>query len=162
MIDRIRHDIQQRLEQLLAEADKLRRALAALDPRERPRPNPKTTKSQPTAKRAAKAPDAPNHTPARTRTRTDSTANGASASTRKAPGETKAKVLAALSSDHALTAGEVAKTAGLARPTVSTTLSKLSKAGEVVKADRGYRLPSTTGGAVNAAGPAATPATADA
>ena len=36
MIDRIRHDIQQRLEQLLAEADKLRHALAALDPRERP------------------------------------------------------------------------------------------------------------------------------
>ena len=161
LIDRIRHDIQQRLEQLLAEADKLRHALAALDPRERSTPNPKTT-SRPSAKRAAKAPDAPKHTPARTRTRTASTANAASASTRTAPGETKARVLAALSSEHALTAGEVAKTAGLARGTVSTTLSKLSKAGEVVKADRGYRLPSTNGGAANAAGPADTPATADA
>jgi len=71
-------------------------------------------------------------------------------------------VLAALSSDQALTAGEVAKAAGLARPTVSTTLSKLSKAGEVVKADRGYRLPSTDGRAANAGEPEATPATADA
>jgi CRP-like cAMP-binding protein len=162
LIDRIRHDIQQRLEQLLAEADKLRHALAALDPRERSTPKPKTT-SRPTAKRAAKTTDAPpKPTPARTRTRTASTANAASASTRTAPGETKARVLAALSSEHALTAGEVAKTTGLARGTVSTTLSKLSKTGEVVKADRGYRLPSTNGAAANAAGPAATPATADA
>ncbi len=96
MIDRIRHDIQERLEQLLAEADKLRHALAAL------------------------------------------------------------------SSDQASTAGEVAKATGLARGTVSTTLSKLSKTGEVVKADRGYRLPSTDSGTANAAEPAAAPATADA
>ena len=53
MIDRIRHDIQQRLDQLLAEADKLRRALAALDPRERTASKPNTTSSQP----AAKAPE---------------------------------------------------------------------------------------------------------
>jgi sugar-specific transcriptional regulator TrmB len=136
LIDRIRQDVQQRLDQLLAEADKLRRALAALDPRERSTPKPKTAKSQ----RTAKQPDAAKANPARTRTRTASTANGAGASTRTGPGETKAKVLAALSSDQALTAGEVAKAAGLARPTVSTTLSKLSKTGEVVKADRGYRL----------------------
>ena len=54
-------------------------------------------------------------------------------------------MLAALSSDRALTAGEVANATGLRRPTVSTTLSKLSKTGEVVKADRGYRLPSANG-----------------
>ncbi len=161
LIDRIRHDIQQRLEQLLAEADKLRHALAALDPRERSTPKAKTT-SRPTAKRAAKTPDAHKHTPARTRTRTASTANGPSRSTRTAPGETKTKVLAALSSDQALTAGEVAKATGLARGTVSTTLSKLSKTGEVVKADRGYRLPSTNSGTANAAEPTAAPATADA
>jgi hypothetical protein len=35
VIDRIRHDMQQRLEQLVAEADKLRHALAALHPNER-------------------------------------------------------------------------------------------------------------------------------
>jgi len=68
-------------------------------------------------------------------------------------------VLGALSSDQAMTAGEVAKTTGLARPTVSTTLSKLAKSGEVVKADRGYRLPSTDGGTSSATEPAATPAT---
>ena len=157
MIDRIRHDIQQRLDQLLGEADKLRRALAALDPRERSTAKPKTAKSRPTAERAARPPDAPKQTPARTRTRTTSTANGASSSTRTAPGETKAKVLAALSSDQALTAGEVANATGLARGTVSTTLSKLSKTGAIVKADRGYRLPSTNGAAANAAEPTATP-----
>jgi sugar-specific transcriptional regulator TrmB len=143
LIDRIRQDIQQRLDQLLAEADKLRRALAALDPRERSAPKPKTTTSQPAAKRAAKTPNAPKQTPTPTRTRTAATTNRASASTRTAPGETKEKVLAALSSDGGLTAGEVAKATGLARPTVSTTLSKLTKTGEVVKAARGYRLPST-------------------
>jgi DNA-binding IclR family transcriptional regulator len=40
-----------------------------------------------------------------------------------------------------MTAGEVAKATGLGRGTVSTTLSKLTKSGEVAKADRGYRLP---------------------
>jgi DNA-binding transcriptional ArsR family regulator len=162
LIDRIRHDIQQRLEQLLVEADKLRHALAALDPRERSTRKAKTTKSQPTATRAAKTPDAAKQTPARTRTRTAGAANGASASTRTPLGQTKTKVLAALSSDQALTAGEVATATGLARPTISTTLSKLSKTGEVVKAERGYRLPSTDGGTASASVPTATPTTADA
>jgi DNA-binding IclR family transcriptional regulator len=40
-----------------------------------------------------------------------------------------------------MTAGEVAKATGLAPGTVSTTLSKLAKSGEVAKAKRGYRLP---------------------
>ena len=162
MIDRIRHDIQQRLDQLLAEADKLRHALAALDPRDGSAGKPKPRRSQPAAKRAAKTVDARKQTPTRTRTRSAGTTNRASASTRTAPGETKARVLAALSSDGALTAGEVAKASGLARPTVSTTLSKLSKTGEVVKADRGYRLPSTKDGSENAVEPATTPTTADA
>ena len=126
MIDRIRHDIQQRLEQLLAEADKLRQALVALDPRERVSPEPRATTRQPTAKR----------TPARA-----GGSDGATVTRRTRPGETKTKVLAALSSDGGSTAGEVAKATGLARPTVSTTLSKLAKTGEVVKAQRGYRLP---------------------
>ena len=39
-----------------------------------------------------------------------------------------------------MTASQVAIKAGLARPTVSTTLSKLAKSGEVEKAQRGYRL----------------------
>ena len=161
MIDRLRHDIQQRLDQLLAEAEKLRHALAALDPRERSAPKPKSTKSQPNGKRAAKTPVDPKQTPPRRRPAAASAATGPSASTRTAPGETKAKVLAALSGDRALTAGEVAKATGLARPTVSTTLSKLSKTGEVVKATRGYCLPGSDGATESAGEPAVTPATAD-
>ena len=61
---------------------------------------------------------------------------------RTAPGATKASVLAALAGGNAMTAGQVATKAGLARPTVSTTLSKLAKTGEVQKAERGYRLAS--------------------
>jgi Mn-dependent DtxR family transcriptional regulator len=41
-----------------------------------------------------------------------------------------------------MTAGQVAAKAGLGRPTVSTTLSKLAKTGEVQKAKRGYQLSS--------------------
>jgi DNA-binding IclR family transcriptional regulator len=50
-------------------------------------------------------------------------------------------VLQALSDGDAKAAGEVAASTGIAHGTVSTTLSKLSKTGEVVKAKRGYRLP---------------------
>jgi DNA-binding IclR family transcriptional regulator len=53
-------------------------------------------------------------------------------------------VLGALSSGGAMTAGEVAKATGLERGTVSTTLSKLAKAGQVTKAERGYRLPAAS------------------
>jgi hypothetical protein len=49
-------------------------------------------------------------------------------------------VLAALAGGEAMTAAQVAEKAGLVRGSVSTTLSKLAKAGEVQKADRGYRL----------------------
>jgi CRP-like cAMP-binding protein len=134
MIDRIRHDIQERLDQLLAEADRLRRALIALDPRERPttpsaeRAKPRAASKQPVAKPSSAK-------PASTRAR------AASAPARSASGATKAKVLGALSNDGALTAGEVAKLTGLGRATVSTTLSKLAKSGEIAKAERGYRLP---------------------
>ena len=59
---------------------------------------------------------------------------------RRTHGATKSSVLAALAGGDAMTAGQVASKAGLARPTVSTTLSKLAKTGEVQKAARGYRL----------------------
>ena len=68
-------------------------------------------------------------------------------------------MLAALTGDRVLTAGEVATATGLARPTVSTTLSRLAKAGDVVKADRGYQLPRTSDATPRAAGPASTPTT---
>jgi DNA-binding transcriptional ArsR family regulator len=152
VLDRIRRDIEDRLKQLLAEADKLRRALEALDPRDKPAPRqtrqtstpastrtPRATRSTTPRKPAAARPRAAASTTSRSRTRTPQ-------------GATKAKVLAALSSNGGMTAGEVAKATGLGQGSVSTTLSKLAKSGEVTKAERGYRLPaaaqsaSSTGG----------------
>jgi DNA-binding transcriptional ArsR family regulator len=143
LIDRIRHDIQEQLDRLLAEVEKLRNALAALDPRERSASKPQAAKSKPAAKRPARKPTSATAkaTPATTRARAAGSASGSAPGTRAAPGETRAKVLAALSSDGALTAADVAKAAGLPRATVSTTLSRLAKSGAVTKADRGYRLP---------------------
>jgi hypothetical protein len=43
-----------------------------------------------------------------------------------------------------MTAGEVATATGLGRATVSTTLSKLAKSGEVTKAARGCQLAGQT------------------
>jgi CRP-like cAMP-binding protein len=125
LIDNLRKQIQERLDQLLAEAEKLRRALTALDRRGRSTPpspaaSPRPRPASPQQRRA----------PARRARR------------RTAPGATKSRVLGALSDGKAMTAGEVAAATGLARGTVSTTLSKLAKSGEVLKAERGYRLQS--------------------
>jgi len=62
-------------------------------------------------------------------------------------------VLAALAGGEAMTAGQVADKTGLVRATVSTTLSKLAKSGEVQKAERGYRL-APAGGARETPSPA--------
>jgi DNA-binding transcriptional ArsR family regulator len=136
VIDRLREQIQERLDQLAGEADRLRKALVALGPRSSaatarkpPAPKPPT---KPTATATKSAPARRPITPAPRSAR------------RTAPGATKTAVLAALAGGEAMTAGEVATKAGLARPTVSTTLSKLAKTGEVEKAQRGYRLASTT------------------
>jgi len=67
-------------------------------------------------------------------------ANGNGASGRTASGATKSAVLAVLASGDAMTAGEVANATGLGRASVSTTLSKLSKTGEVTKAARRYQI----------------------
>ncbi len=63
-------------------------------------------------------------------------------------------MLEALSDGRARTAGEVAEATGLARGTVSTTLSKLARGKEVVKAERGYRLPTEAAPGAAAATPA--------
>ena len=89
--------------------------------------------------RAAKPKPAASATPPAATRRT--AASKPATNGRRTHGATKSSVLAALAGGEALTAGQVATKAGLARPTVSTTLSKLAKTGEVQKADRGYRLP---------------------
>ena len=142
LIDRIRHDIQARLEQLRDEAEKLGRALAALDPREKP-----TRTTAPAARSRPAPPATPNSRPASPRKRTSSTSKPKPRA-RAAPGTTKTTVLGALAKDGAMTAGEVAEATGLGRGTVSTTLSKLAKSGEVTKAERGYRLPEAGGTSV--------------
>ena len=142
MIDRIREQIQQRLDQIAHEADRLRKALAALDPRSSGKPAPRAPARKPTPAQTSK-PTAPaaTATPAR-RTREPT----ARSSGRATSGATKSAVLEALAGGEAMTASEVAAKAGLARPTVSTTLSKLAKSGEVQKAQRGYRLSAGTSG----------------
>jgi DNA-binding IscR family transcriptional regulator len=112
-----------------------------------PASSPTSTRSTPTRNvtesgtaRAAKSKLTPSATRAAA-TRRSSGSRSAS-NGRTAPGATKASVLAALAGGEAMTAGQVATKAGLARPTVSTTLSKLANTGEVQKAKRGYRLAS--------------------
>jgi len=150
MLDQIRRQIQDHLEELLGEIDKLRRALTALTSRD----------GEPDgADRAAPASSAAGESVAKSlraatrrapRTRKASvpprppaqpaSPAAAPARTRTAPGATKAAVLAALNEGSAMTAGEIAAATGLGRATVSSTLSKLATSGAITKAARGYQL----------------------
>ena len=133
MIDSLRDQIQQRIDELLGELERLRNALSALDPRtEKPRVGARKPAAAPSAANAkAGAP----RTTAKAQRRRPATTRS---TRRTASGATKSAVLGALTSGQALTAGEVAAKTGLGRGTVSTTLSKLAKSGEVQKAQRGY------------------------
>ena len=64
-------------------------------------------------------------------------------------GHNKAKILQALAAGPK-TAAEVARETGIATGTVSTTLNKLARSGEVAKAPRGYALPAGGPGASSA------------
>jgi CRP-like cAMP-binding protein len=141
VIDRLREQIEQRLDQLLGEADRLRKALAALDPR--PKPAARTPAARQPAATTEPKPVASSPTGRQPARRTAKPASGSPR--RTAPGATKAAVLAALDGGEPMTAGEVAAKAGLARATVSTTLTRLAKSGEVQKVERGYqRAPAPT------------------
>ena len=61
----------------------------------------------------------------------------ANASTRAPRGENKAKVLEALK-DGPMTASDIAKVTGIGTGTVSTTLTKMAKSGELGKAPTGH------------------------
>jgi len=174
MLEQVRRDIKNRLDELLGEADKLRRALAALGSRETPAPpsassppkvqsrrsdshstsRPATPKSNRSRANVTPAATAPSRQPAKA----PAAASGRSKSSaaRAAPGATKRAILTALSTDRAMTAGEVATATGLGRATVSTTLSRLAKTGAVTKAPRGYQITKPT------SAPAAADATASA
>src|SRR3954469_13153081 len=56
-------------------------------------------------------------------------------------GQNQAKIRKALKGSEPMTASEIARLTGISAATVSTTLTKMAKAGELTKAERGYRLP---------------------
>jgi predicted Rossmann fold nucleotide-binding protein DprA/Smf involved in DNA uptake len=93
---------------------------------------------RPAAKRPARKPaTAPNGSAAATGTGGANRTKSRSVAPR---GQTRQKVLEALK-EGPKTAGEVAAATGVPRASASTTLNKLAKSGDVVKAERGYRLP---------------------
>jgi DNA-binding transcriptional ArsR family regulator len=119
-------DLSDELERLRGALDRLEGGVSA---RVRGRRTPARTASRRTT--AASEPSAPS--------KGSATATGRRRAA--APrGQTRARILEALK-DGPKTAGEIAEATGIARGTASTTLSKLAKTGEVVKAERGYRLP---------------------
>jgi CRP-like cAMP-binding protein len=64
----------------------------------------------------------------------------ASSQGRAPRGQNKAKVLEALKAGP-MTASDIAKVTGIGTGTVSSLLTKMAKSGELVKAERGYKLP---------------------
>jgi hypothetical protein len=153
MLDQLRQQIQTYLDELLGEVDKLRRALGALGSRDGAAPPSPSATPSAAPERARQAPTSRTATrkPARPRSSASSAATTpspqpaeppasapAARRARAASGLTKTAVLEALTGGNAMTAGEVAT--GLGRASVSTTLSKLAKTGEVIKAARGGHL----------------------
>jgi CRP-like cAMP-binding protein len=109
------------------ELERLRRALAHLEGEIRSRVTGSRSVQRPATRR--KSTIAPKVTTAPRR-----------AAVRAARGQNKAKTLQSLD-DGPKTASEVAKQSGISTGTASATLTKMAKAGEIVKAERGYRLP---------------------
>jgi predicted Rossmann fold nucleotide-binding protein DprA/Smf involved in DNA uptake len=116
-----------RHERLSDELERLRDALGRLEGAARSR-----VTVGPRGRRAAATPAAG--------ARRAGAARRASAPARAPRGQNKAKVLEALKGGP-MTASEIANATGIGTGTVSTLLTKLAKTGEVVKAERGYRLP---------------------
>ncbi|MGO9899061.1 MAG: MarR family transcriptional regulator [Solirubrobacteraceae bacterium] len=132
MLNQLRHQIQGRLDELLGEAEKLRHALASRDGAATP-----PASAAPTAERARRrtssAPAPPRASAAAAGSPQSAQPPAAAVPGPTAPGATKAAALKAISGGSAMTAGELAAATGLRRATVSTTLSKLAKSGELTK-----------------------------
>jgi predicted ArsR family transcriptional regulator len=98
----------------------------------RPAGRKSTATPTPATRPAARArPPKPEARSPRSAKRSQAPARDAASNGRTAAGATKSAVLAALAGGEAMTAGQVAAKSGLARPTVSTTLSKLAKSGQI-------------------------------
>lgn len=75
-------------------------------------------------------------------TRSRAAARSSAAERATAPrGQNKARILEALKGSEPMTASEIARLTGIPAGTVSTTLTKMARTGELTKAERGYRLP---------------------
>jgi biotin carboxyl carrier protein len=109
------------------ELERLKSALSRLEGGVRPRVDGRRRRQQPVTQRTT-APAPKNTSPAR------------STNARAPRGQNKKKILAALK-DGPKTAAEIANETGIKASTIGTSLTKLAKAGEVIKADRGYALP---------------------
>ena len=109
------------------ELERLRGALSRLEGGVRARVDGRRRRQRPVTQRTT-APAPTDPSPAR------------STSARAPRGENKQKILAALKGGPK-TASEIATETGIKASTIGASLSKLAKAGEVVKADRGYALP---------------------
>lgn len=136
MIDDLRQQIQNRLDELDGEADRLRQALDALG-------SESSARSRRPASRARRT--SPARRTARPRVtdrgpRPGATRRSAGNRARARRGETRSAVLASLTPGNMLTAAQVAQKTGLERGTVAATLSRLAKTPQVEKAERGYRL----------------------
>ena len=109
------------------ELERLKGALSRLEGEVRSRVDRRRRRQRPVTQRTTAA--APKDTsPAR------------DTSARAPRGENKKKILAALKGGPK-TASEIANETGIKASTIGASLSKLAKAGEVVKAARGYALP---------------------
>jgi len=151
VLDEIRRDMESRLAGMLDEAERLRAALAALggpvSNRRGGSASGRGNSARSTSTRAnarASSPRAarPRKAGATRQSRDSASPAGRRGNRNGAPPArstgTKGAVLAALASGEAMTASQVAEATGLGRASVSTTLSKLAKSGEVRKAARGY------------------------
>ena len=109
------------------ELERLKGALSRLEGGVRSRVDGRHRREQPVTQRTT-APAPKDTSPAR------------STNARAPRGENKQKILTALKGGPK-TASEIATATGIKAGTIGASLSKLAKAGEVVKGDRGYALP---------------------
>ena len=109
------------------ELERLKGALSRLEGEVRARADNRRRRQRPVTQHAT--PPAPKDT-----------SQARSTNARAPRGENKTKILTALRGGPK-TASEIANETGIKAGTVSASLSKLAKTGEVVKADRGYALP---------------------
>lgn len=136
-VDDLRESIERRLAELADEVQRLQAALAALSTSA----TPTTRTASPKApRRPSPAADRQAPKPARQKPKEPQSPTAAVAKR----GATRQAVLDALADGSARTAGDIATATRLGRGSVSTTLSNLLAAGQVLKADRGYTRPNLT------------------